>query len=77
MNTSHLQNPSFGDYKVLCRAMWVLFISILGEGKLKLREIRANVEHPCVINRHRCTKMYMVVHYLCRTAEDMAFHSGQ
>lgn len=77
MNTSHLQNPSFGDYKVLCHAVWVLFISILRKEKLKKREIRANMEHPRVINRHSCTMIYMVARYLCRTAEDMAFHTGQ
>ena len=48
MNTSHLQNPSFEDYKVLCHAVWVLVISILEEDKVKQREIRANTQHPCV-----------------------------
>ena len=49
MNTSHLQNPSFGDYKVLCHAVWVLFISILEEDKVKQRDIRANTQHPHVV----------------------------
>lgn len=49
MNTSHLQNLSFGDYKVLCHAVWVLFISILEEDKVKQREIRANTQHPYVV----------------------------
>lgn len=49
MNTSHLRNPSFGDYKVLCHAVWVLFISILEEDKVKQREIRANMQHPHIV----------------------------
>lgn len=49
MNTSHLQNPSFGDYKVLCHALWILFISIFGKDKGKERETRAHLQHPHVV----------------------------